>query len=101
MSKISMVFEVPGMTSKEYDAIMDELLAQHKLPNPHVLSHTAFQKGDTWCVVDVWESQEACMEFGQNALFPIFQKLGVKVGQPQFYPVHNFIGATVPETMPA
>ena len=101
MSKIALVFEVPGMTSKKYDAIMEELLAQHKLPNPHVLSHAAFQKGDGWCVVDVWESQESCMEFGQNALFPIFQQLGLKIEQPKFYAVHNFIGAGITEAVHA
>lgn len=100
MNKIAMLFDVPAMTSKQYDAIMDELLAQHKLPNPHVLSHAAFQKGDNWCVVDVWDSQEACLDFGQHALFPIFQKLKIKVEQPQFYPVHNFIGAAA-ESVPA
>ena len=94
MSKIAMVFDVPGMTSKEYDAIMDELLAQGKLPNPHVLSHAAFKKGDGWCVVDVWDAEESCMSFGQQALFPVFQKLGLKVDMPKFYPVHNFIGAS-------
>jgi hypothetical protein len=100
MSKFSVVFNAPGMTSKEYDAIMDELLAQGKLPNPHLLSHAAFQKGESWCVVDVWDSEKACMDFGQQALFPVFQKLGVKVDQPQFYPVHNFVGSSAAEMLP-
>ena len=101
MNKIAMVFEVPGMTAKQYDAAMDELISQGKLPNPNVLSHVSFQKGDNWCVVDVWESEEACMDFGKNALFPIFQKLNLHVEQPKIFPVHNFINAMTGERMHA
>ena len=101
MKKITLVFEIPGMTAKEYDAAMNELIAQGKLPNPNLLSHVAFQKGNNWCVVDVWKSQEAFMDFGQQALGPIFQKLNLQIDMPKTYPVHNYIGAVSPETVPA
>ncbi|MGC4100539.1 hypothetical protein [Ferruginibacter sp.] len=93
MSKIVMITEVPGTTYKEYDAILSELNNTGKLPAAGCLSHVAFQKDNSWCVVDVWESKEACMEFAQNTLFPIFGRLGITPAQPAFFAAHNFIPA--------
>jgi hypothetical protein len=97
MKKIIAVFEMPGLTARHYENILNELRAQGKLPHKDRPSHTAFQKGDAWCVVDVWNSEEALMEFGQNTLFPIFGKLGIQPPMPAIYPVHHFIGAAVEE----
>lgn len=92
MSKIAVVFELPGMTSEKYDAIFTELRAQNKVPNDHRPSHVGFQKGDNWCVVDVWDSEEAMGEFVGTTLMPIFMKLGITPPQPGIYPVHRYLG---------
>ena len=97
MSKIVALFEIPGMTSAQYDAIVDELKAQGGFPHKDRPSHVAWQKGDSWCVADVWNSQEALMEFGQNTLFPIFVKLGITPTPPQIFPVHHSIFTEIEE----
>jgi hypothetical protein len=91
------IFDLQGLTQKNYDDIVAELKANGGFPHEHRLSHAAFQKGDGWCVIDVWDSVEDLMEFGQNRLFPIFGKLGLTASQPQIYPVHHFIGANAEE----
>jgi len=91
MSNIVGFFQAPGMTQAQYDAIMAELHSNPGFPDKALISHTAWQDGDTWCVVDVWESQEAFMNFGQQMLFPIFGKLGISVPPPQVFPLHNRI----------
>jgi len=97
MNKIVAVFEAPGFTSQDYNAIVEELKAQGKFPNDECPSHVAFQKDKNWCVVDVWNSEEAFMDFGKNSLVPIFQKLGITPIQPQVYALHNFyVAAEVP-----
>jgi hypothetical protein len=101
MSKIAVIFEASDFTQKNYDDIMAELGVGSEQVIASRPSHAAFQKGDKWCVVDVWNSTEAFMEFGQNTLFPIFAKLGLTPPQPQIFPLHNYIGAKVEEMVSA
>jgi len=91
MSKIVAYFEFSDMTSKEYDAIINELKKRGWLKNANRPSHVAFDKNGSWCVVDVWESQEALMDFAGNHLIPIFNQLGITPPQPMVFPVHNYI----------
>jgi hypothetical protein len=101
MRKITAVFELPGMTAAQYDAIVNELKAQNKLPDERRTSHIAFQKGDNWCVVDIWNSEADLMEFGENTLFPIFVKLGINPLPPTIYPLYHYIGAATEEYIEA
>jgi hypothetical protein len=101
MGKIVIVFELADMTHKEYDAIMKELKAQGKTFNESRPSHVAFNKDGKWCVVDVWDSEEALNEFVSGTLGPIFQKLGLTPPQPSVYPVHNYMGIKAEELISA
>lgn len=101
MGKVVIVFELAGMTHKEYDAILDELKAQGKLFNEKRPSHVSFNKDGKWCVVDVWDSAEALNEFVSTTLGPIFLKLGLTPPQPAVYPVHNYMGAHAEELISA
>ena len=101
MSKIVIVFELAGMTHKEYNAALDELNAQGKLFNEHRPSHVSFNKDGKWCVVDVWDSEEALNEFVSTTLGPIFSKLGLTPPQPGVYPVHNYMGVKAEELISA
>ena len=94
MSTIVAFFDIPGFTQKNYDDILTELEMNGVFPPKEgLLSHVSFQKGDNWCVVDVWESEQQFMAFGQERLFPIFAKLGLNPTPPQIYPAHKFATA--------
>jgi hypothetical protein len=41
--------------------------------------------------VDVWESEEACNQFGES-LAPILQEVGINE-EPEVYPAHTFVSA--------
>jgi hypothetical protein len=101
MSKITAVFEIPGLTAAQYDAILNELKSQGKLLHEQRPSHVAFQKGEDWCVIDTWDSQEALMEYAQTTMFPIFEKLGIAPTEPAIYSVHNYIGSVIEEHVEA
>ena len=93
MKAIVAFFDLPDFTQKNYDDTLAELKSNGGWPpkkEEGLLSHISFQKGDNWCVVDVWESQEQFMAFGQNRLFPIFGKLGLNPAPPQVFPLHIF-----------
>ena len=93
MNKIVGIFEAGGFTQKDYDDIMEGLQKTGGANHPNRLSHVSFPKGNNWCVIDVWDSPEAFMQFAQQRLVPIFTKLGLTPLEPQIFPVHNFIGA--------
>jgi hypothetical protein len=101
MSKVVVIFEMPGFTAAQYNTMLQELKAQGKLLDEKRPSHVAFQKGENWCVIDIWDSQEEMMESAQSTLFPIFEKLGITPAPPTFYPAHNYIGSVIEEHVEA
>ncbi len=100
MNPITVLFDVPGFTQKNYDDCIEELMSSGGMPvNEGLISHVSFQKGSNWCVVDVWKSQEAFMAYGQQRLFPIFEKLQVTPPQPQIFPAHSYVSNAAEEMM--
>jgi hypothetical protein len=90
------VFE--GVTQEQYEESVRKLTGgKTQLDSPAdwpvegLLAHIAGQRGGTFRVVDVWESEEAFGRFGET-LMPILQELGVQ-GQPEVYPAHTFVSA--------
>ena len=90
MSKITAIFNVPGMTAAQYDNVIRELDRAGAGKPKERLHHVASPQPDGWLVVDVWESGEALERFA-GTLMPILAKNGVTPPQPAVYPVHNII----------
>ena len=94
MEKQLILFRVPGMTAKQYDQCWDELRKVGMQNPPGLIHHVGAQLGDSWVVVDVWESLEAFNKFGET-LMPILTKAGVTQVQPEIAPVHYELFGTV------
>ena len=94
MSKVVVLFEQPGMTYKEYDAICDELRKQNKLVNENRIAHVSYERDEKFCVVDVWTSEDSMKKFVETALMPASMKLGLMPFQPIVLPAHSWIGLT-------
>jgi hypothetical protein len=77
-------------TLASYDDIIKQLEATGHGHPPGRRSHVAACKGDSYFVVDVWDSQEAMDRFAET-LVPLAKQAGAPVVQPQIYSVHNFI----------
>jgi hypothetical protein len=90
MSTVVAVFDVPGMTSAQYDRVIKDLETAGVGSPKGRLYHVASSKEGGWFVVDVWESAELLNQFAQT-LMPILQKAGVTPPQPQVYSVHKII----------
>ncbi|MBL7729621.1 MAG: hypothetical protein JNM88_00470 [Chitinophagaceae bacterium] len=91
MSPVAMLFDINGFTQKAYDDILAELEKMGAWPSPPgLLSHVAFQKGESWFVLDVWASTEEFQAFINTCLFPVFGKLGLSADPPSVYPVHAY-----------
>jgi hypothetical protein len=88
MQKVIAQFNVPGMTSNQYDNVMKDLAsAGHGAPKAR-LHHVAAALPNGWLVVDLWESGEALNEFA-GILMPVLVKNGVTPPQPTILPVYN------------
>ncbi len=90
MSTITVVFDMPDVTSEQYDQVMRGLETAGEGNPKGRLYHIASPKDGGWLVVDVWESGELLNQFAQT-LVPIMQNAGVIPPQPQVYPAHKLI----------
>jgi hypothetical protein len=90
MQKVIAQFNIPGMTSKQYDQVIKDLRAAgHERPGKRIY-HVAAEMPGGWFVIDVWESAEALSEFA-GILMPILVNNSVTPPQPALLPVHNDI----------
>jgi hypothetical protein len=87
---IAMLFEVPGLTPEQYDAVAREV----SLPAPGQIFHLAGPMEGGWRVLEVWESQEAADTFYRERLGQALQKnAGITDVQPKVFQVHNIVSA--------
>jgi quinol monooxygenase YgiN len=88
---LTFVLEFPGGTQQQYDQVIDRLQLGGKAP-PGAIFHVAGPIEGGWCVVDVWESQEAFDRFIQEKLGRAIQEAGLSLPQqPKVFPVHNIL----------
>ena len=86
MKKVMVQFNIPGMTSKQYDQAWEDLRAAGHANPKGLIHHVGAPQGNNMVVVDVWESAEAFSKFGET-LIPILGKLGVAKVEPVITPV--------------
>lgn len=89
---IGIVIEIPGRTKAQYDAVMDKLHLEGKMP-PGGLYHVAGPMEGGWRVVDVWQSQQDFDAFFHAKLKQALQDAGLPPFQPKVFPVHNTLKA--------
>jgi hypothetical protein len=95
---VVLVHQGPTLTQEKYDEIVRRLTeGRGRMESPSdwpvagLLSHAAGEAPSGFRVVDVWESEAACQQFG-DVLMPILQEVGV-TEQPEVYPAHTFVSA--------
>jgi hypothetical protein len=80
---------VPGMTADEYDKIME--ISHGGQPLEGELFHVAGPADDGWCVIDGWESREAC-DAAMQKYMSAFQEVGVSMeamAPPKEFEIHH------------
>jgi len=84
---IGIVFAADGVTQAQYEQARDAVAPDNRLV-PGMLSHTAGPTQNGWCVVEIWESQEAAQTFFEQKLGRALQEARINV-QPTFFQVVN------------
>ncbi len=96
---IMAIHQVPSLTQERYEEVIRRLTNGKRrrleslsdLPFEGVLVHVAGQGKNGFCIVDVFESQDAVDRFNQ-AMGSIPREVGIEE-PPEFFPVHTFISA--------
>ena len=94
---VILVHQGPSFTQEKYEEIVRRLTDKDRMespsdwPVPGLLVHAVGQSPDGFRVVDVWESEEACNQFGET-LAPVLEEIGVD-DAPQMYEPHTFVSA--------
>lgn len=86
---IGLIFEVPGVTQEQYDAVSQQVDAGG--PMEGCLVHVAGPMEGGWRVIEVWASQEAADTFFRARLQPVLGQVGIPPVEPKVFPVHNFV----------
>ena len=86
---IGLIFEGPGVTQAQYDQVRNQVMPGSAL-YPGLLYHAGGPSADGWCVVEVWESQEAAQRFMDDRLRQALADARITV-QPRFFEVVNIM----------
>jgi hypothetical protein len=87
MGKVMVQMDIPGMTTKQYDQVWQDLRAAgHENPKG-LVHHVGAPTDKGFKVVDVWENTDKFNEFGQT-LIPILNKNGIPSIEPIVTPLH-------------
>ena len=93
---VVLVHQGPTVTQERYEAVVGKLTdGKSRMESPSdwpvagLLVHAAGEGPNGFRVVDVWESEDACNQFGE-VLAPILQEVGIDE-QPQLYQAHTFV----------
>jgi len=86
---IGVIFEAAGVTQAQYEQTKNEVAPGNTPPaGSGLLYHAAGPSETGWCVIEVWESQEALDRFFKDKLGAALQRAGINV-QPRFFEVVN------------
>jgi len=95
---VVLVHQGPSVNQERYEEVVRKLTGgKSRLESPSdwpvagLLSHAAGPGKGGFRVVDVWESEEACNQFGE-ILAPILEDVGIDE-QPELYQAHTFVSA--------
>ena len=92
---IMAVHQVPSLTRERYEEVVRRLTGKSRiesasdLPFEGLLVHVAGEGKDGFCVVDVFESEEAVARFNE-AMSSIPREVGIEE-PPEFFPAHTFM----------
>jgi hypothetical protein len=88
------VIEFPDATIDQYEKVF-EAAGESLSKQPKRLHHICYPHGDKgFTVVNVWEDEAAFTAFG-GIIGPAMAQVGIQPapGNPQVYPLHEYIGA--------
>ena len=90
MKPILVKFFFPNQDAELYDSLQKELEDAGLGNVPERLYHIGAPEGDGWHIIDVWESEQAFINFS-DAMLPILVKKGGRLAEPTILPIYKII----------
>jgi hypothetical protein len=96
---IMAIHQVPSLTQDRYEQVVRRLTGKDRIESPSdlpfdgLLVHAAGQGPSGFCVLDVFESEEAVERF-RAAMGTIPQDVGIEE-PPQFFPAHSAMSVAI------
>lgn len=84
---IGIIFDGNGMNQDQYEQVNQQASPNNR-PPAGLLYHAAGPSDDGFCVIEVWESQEALQEFFAQHLGRALERASV-TAQPKLFEVMN------------
>jgi heme-degrading monooxygenase HmoA len=78
---VGAVFNIPGVTQAQYEQVFKQVTPNDQMP-AGMLFHVAGPTANGWCVIELWESQEAAQRFFEETLNQALQQAGVPTDPP-------------------
>jgi hypothetical protein len=95
---VVLIHQGPSVTQERYEETVRKVTGgKSRLESPSdwpvegLLLHAAGQSPQGFRVVDVWQSEEACNQFGE-ILQPILEEVGIE-DPPEMYPTEVLVSA--------
>jgi hypothetical protein len=85
---VGLVFDGVGVNQAQYEQVLNQVSPDNQAPSGLVY-HAAGPTEGGFCVVEIWESEEALQQFFVS-LGPALQQAGINV-QPKMFQVVNTI----------
>jgi hypothetical protein len=92
---VVLVHQGPSITQEKYDQVVRKMSGKDRMESPSdwpvegLLVHAAGEGENGFRVVDVWESEEACRQFGE-VLVPVLREVGIEE-EPELYDAYRFV----------
>jgi len=86
---VGLIFTGKGVTQEQYEQVGAEVAPGNKLV-PGMLYHAGGPSKDGWCVIEVWESQQAAEQFFTDKLAAALKRANITV-EPTFFEVQNIM----------
>jgi hypothetical protein len=96
---IMAIHQVPSLTQDRYEQVVRRLTGKDRIESPSdlpfdgLLVHAAGQGPHGFCVLDVFESEEAVERF-RAAMGTIPQDVGIEE-PPEFFPAHSAMSVAI------
>jgi hypothetical protein len=90
---VGIYFSPPSLDEATYNSIREKVEANGPWPAVGMLHHSCFTEGPKLAVYEIWESQEAMDNFGQERLMPVMKELNFDAGEPAIVSIINMVQA--------
>ena len=85
------LFDLPGLTQREYHALMQALEINMAPPDGALLYLAGPHPDGGWLIVTVWQSAAAFQRFAVERLLPAAREFGIAPVRPRIFPVSDLL----------